>query len=236
MKLKEIPKNERPRERLIKYGAENLSNEDLISIILGTGTKDINVRELSIKILNQIKSLNDLSNLTVKELTSIKGIGEAKAINLLAAIELGKRVNNLVIDNKISLNNSEKVNKYFSNLIVKSKQEELLVILVNNMKKMIDYKIMFKGTDTSSLVSIKEILNYAITNHASGIIIMHNHPSGNPEPSNADKLLTNKLLASSNIVEIPLLDHIITCGKSNNRFLGLNQVRTLIGLKFSLCL
>ena len=122
MKLKEIPKNERPRERLIKYGAENLSNEDLISIILGTGTKDINVRELSIKILNQIKSLNDLSNLTVKELTSIKGIGEAKAINLLAAIELGKRVNNLVIDNKISLNNSEKVNKYFSNLIVKSKQ------------------------------------------------------------------------------------------------------------------
>ena len=134
MKLKEIPKNERPRERLIKYGAENLANEDLISIILGTGTKDINVRELSIKILNQIKSLNDLSNLTVKELTSIKGIGEAKAINLLAAIELGKRVNNLVIDNKISLNNSEKVNKYFSNLIVKSKQEELLVILVNNMK------------------------------------------------------------------------------------------------------
>ena len=192
MKLKEIPKNERPRERLIKYGAENLANEDLISIILGTGTKDINVRELSIKILNQIKSLNDLSNLTVKELTSIKGIGEAKAINLLAAIELGKRVNNLVIDNKISLNNSEKVNKYFSNLIVKSKQEELLVILVNNMKKMIDYKIMFKGTDTSSLVSIKEILNYAITNHASGIIIMHNHPSGNPEPSNADKILTNK--------------------------------------------
>ena len=140
MKLKEIPKNERPRERLIKYGAENLANEDLISIILGTGTKDINVRELSIKILNQIKSLNDLSNLTVKELTSIKGIGEAKAINLLAAIELGKRVNNLVIDNKISLNNSEKVNKYFSNLIVKSKQEELLVILVNHMKKMIDYK------------------------------------------------------------------------------------------------
>ena len=219
MKLKEIPKNERPRERLIKYGAENLANEDLISIILGTGTKDINVRELSIKILNQIKSLNDLSNLTVKELTSIKGIGEAKAINLLAAVELGKRVNNLVIDNKISLNNSEKVNKYFSNLIVKSKQEELLVILVNNMKKMIDYKIMFKGTDTSSLVSIKEILNYAITNHASGIIIMHNHPSGNPEPSNADKLLTNKLLASSNIVEIPLLDHIITCGKSYYSFL-----------------
>ena len=219
MKLKEIPKNERPRERLIKYGAENLSNEDLISIILGTGTKDINVRELSIKILNQIKSLNDLSNLTVKELTSIKGIGEAKAINLLAAIELGKRVNNLVIDNKISLNNSEKVNKYFSNLIVKSKQEELLVILVNNIKKMIDYKIMFKGTDTSSLVSIKEILNYAITNHASGIIIMHNHPSGNPEPSNADKLLTNKLLASSNIVEVPLSDHIITCGKSYYSFL-----------------
>ena len=207
MKLKEIPKNERPRERLIKYGAENLSNEDLISIILGTGTKDINVRELSIKILN------DLNNLTVKELTSIKGIGEAKAINLLAAIELGKRVNNLVIDNKISLNNSEKVNKYFSNLIVKSKQEELLVILVNNMKKMIDYKIMFKGTDTSSLVSIKEILNYAIANHASGIIIMHNHPSGVIVPSNADIELTRNMGLSGQMLGINVVDHIITNGK-----------------------
>ena len=213
MKLKEIPKNERPRERLIKYGAENLSNEDLISIILGTGTKDINVRELSIKILNQIKSLNDLSSLSIKELTSIKGIGEAKAINLIAAIELGKRVDNLIIDNKISLNNSEKVNKYFSNLIVKSKQEELLVILVNNLKKMIDYKIMFKGTDNSSLVSIKEILNYAITNHASGIIIMHNHPSGNLNPSKEDIRVTKELIEIGSKLNIPLIDHIIVSDK-----------------------
>lgn len=214
MKLKEIPKNERPREKLLRYGVNNLSNEDLISIILGTGTKNINVRELSINILNKIKSLNDLNSLSIKELTSIKGIGEVKAINLIASIELGKRVNNLIIENKILLNNSKIVNKYFSNLIVNSKQEELLVILVNRAKKMIDYKIMFKGTDSSSLVSIKEILNYAIVNRASGIIIMHNHPAGSLTPSSADNELTTRLADAAKLIDIPLLDHIITCGKS----------------------
>lgn len=214
MKIKELPKNERPREKLLRYGVSNLSNEDLISIILGTGTKNINVRELSINILNKIKSLNDLNSLSIKELTSVKGIGEVKAINLVAAIELGKRVNNLIIENKILLNNSKLVNRYFSNLIVDSKQEELLVILVNRAKKMIDYKIMFKGTDSSSLVSIKEILNYAIVNRASGIIIMHNHPSGTLMPSSADNELTARLSEAAKLIEIPLLDHIITCGKS----------------------
>lgn len=214
MKIKELPKNERPREKLLRYGVSNLSNEDLISIILGTGTKNINVRELSINILNKIKSLNDLNSLSIKELTSVKGIGEVKAINLVAAIELGKRVNNLIIENKILLNNSKLVNRYFSNLIVDSKQEELLVILVNRAKKMIDYKIMFKGTDSSSLVSIKEILNYAIVNRASGIIIMHNHPSGTLMPSSADNDLTARLSEAAKLIEIPLLDHIITCGKS----------------------
>lgn len=214
MKIKELPKNERPREKLLRYGVSNLSNEDLISIILGTGTKNINVRELSINILNKIKSLNDLNSLPIKELTSIKGIGEVKAINLVAALELGKRVNNLIIENKILLNNSKLVNKYFSNLIVNSKQEELLVILVNRAKRMIDYKIMFKGTDSSSLVGVKEILNYAIVNRASGIIIMHNHPSGTLTPSSADNDLTARLSEAAKLIDIPLLDHIITCGKS----------------------
>ena len=214
MTIKDIPKSERPRERLLKYGVDNLSNEDLISIILGTGTKNLNVRELSINVLKEIKNLNDLSDLNVQELTRIKGIGIVKAINLVAAIELGKRVCNLTIENKLSLKNSTLVNKYFSNLIASLKQENLLVILVNNAKKLIDYKIMFKGTDMASLVSIKEILNYALKLRASGIIIMHNHPSGNLSPSDADKILTNKLIVAANTVEIPLLDHIITSGKS----------------------
>lgn len=219
MKIKEIPISERPRERLIKYGVENLSNEDLLSIILQTGTKNINVKELSLKVLSQLKSINDLSDINLKTLTSIKGIGQVKAINLLASIELGKRVQNLPIDNKITLNTSQKVNKYFNHIICKSKQEELLVILLNNAKKLISYKTMFKGTDNKALISIKEILNYAILERASGIIIMHNHPSGSPNPSNQDINLTNNLIETSNLLGIPLLDHIITCGNYYYSFL-----------------
>lgn len=219
MKLKEYPKEELPRERLIKYGVSNLSNEDLISIILNTGTKDFNVKEISKEILRKIKNINNLNDLGISELTSVNGVGKAKAINILAAIELGKRVSNLVINEKILVNESAKVNKYFSNQICNEKQENLLVILVNNAKRLIGYKKMFVGTDNASLVSIKEILNYAIRERASGIIIMHNHPSGNLTPSNADNELTTNLSNASKLIGIPLLDHIITAGSKYYSYL-----------------
>lgn len=219
MKIKDIPVNERPRERLIKYGVDNLSNEDLLSIILQTGTKNLSVKELSLQILSKIKSLNELNNISLKELSSIKGIGKVKAINLIAAIELGKRVNSMEIEDKILLNNSELINKYFSHMICKSKQEELLVVLLNNAKKLIGYKRMFKGADTSTIISIKEILNYAIMERACGIVIMHNHPSGNPNPSSQDIVLTNNLIKSAELIGIPLLDHIVTCGNKFYSFL-----------------
>ena len=142
-----------------------------------------------------------------------------KAINIIAAIELGKRVSNLVINEKILVNESAKVNKYFSNQISNEKQENLLVILVNNSKRLIGYKKMFVGTDNASLVSIKEILNYAIRERASGIIIMHNHPSGNLIPSNADNELTSNLSNACKLVGIPLLDHIITAGANYYSYL-----------------
>lgn len=166
-----------------------------------------------------MNSYNDIHDLTLNDLISIKGIGNVKAINILASIELGKRLNTTLIKENLKINNSNIVFKYFSTLIDKSKQEQLLVILVNNQKRLIDYKIMFKGTDTASLVSIKEILNYAIRQRANGIIIMHNHPSGNITPSLADQELTNKLIDSSKLIEIPLLDHIITNGINYYSFL-----------------
>lgn len=219
MKIKDIPVNERPRERFLRYGVENLSNEDLLSIILQTGTKNLSVRDLSLEVLSRVKNLNDLNSISFGELSSIKGIGKVKAINLISAIELGKRVNNMQIEDKILLNNSKLINKYFGPVICKSKQEELLVILLNNGKRLIGYKRMFKGADTSTVISIKEILNYAIMERACGIVIMHNHPSGNPKPSNQDIDLTNKLIESSNLMGIPLLDHIVTCGSRFYSFL-----------------
>jgi DNA repair protein RadC len=213
MKLRELPQEEKPRERLLKYGANNLSNEDLIAILLRCGTKNINVKELSNQILMKIKTIDDLNTLGFNELKDIKGMGNVKIITLLAAIELGKRVSNKTIKENITLNNTNKVNTYFSHLI-NDYQEHLLVILLDNKRRLISYKIMYTGTDDETLASPKEIFNYAIKERASAIIIMHNHPSGIVTPSDNDKYLTNSLITTGKIVGIPLLDHIITSGSN----------------------
>ena len=128
MRIKDLPVSEKPRERLIKYGASNLSNEDLISIILRTGTKSENVKVISNKILSKIKTINDLSHLSIKELTSINGVGSIKAVTLLAALELVKSIKQ-EFDNKTIINNTKTVHKYFAHLIGDKKQEEMLIIL-----------------------------------------------------------------------------------------------------------
>ncbi len=218
MKLKELPKEEMPRERLLKYGASNLSNNDLISILIRTGSKESNVKELSNKILSKIKNINSLNDLTINELVNIKGVGSTKAITILAAIELGKRVSNITYEDKVLLSNTDLVNKYFSPIIASEKQENLLVILLDNKNRLISFKNMFKGTNTSSLVSIKEIFNYAIKERADKIILMHNHPSGIITPSKEDIILTNSISSSSKIIGIPLIDHLITNGKEYHSF------------------
>ncbi len=218
MKIADLPNSEKPRERLLKYGASYLSNEDLIAIILRNGVKDQNVKILSSQVLTKIKSIDKLSDLSISQLSQIKGIGKIKAITLLAAIELGKRVANQDINEGILINNTDLVHKYFSPLIGNKKQEEVLVILLNHKKRLLAYQIMYKGTNSSSLVSAKEMFNYAIKENADAIIIMHNHPSKMIEPSKEDYDLTNTLIETGKIIGIPLLDHLITNGKEYYSF------------------
>ncbi len=218
MRIKDLPENEKPRERLVKYGVDNISNEDLISIILGSGVKNNNVKKISSKILSKIKSINELNDLSINELTTINGVGHIKAVTLLAALELGKRVDNKEFTNKTLLNSTSLVHKYFSNLIGNKKQEKMLVILVDNKKRLINYKIMYKGTSNASLASPKEIFNYAVRENAEGIIIMHNHPSGIIIPSKADIELTNNLITSGKMIGIQIVDHLITNGSEYYSF------------------
>ena len=218
MKLKDLPNEEKPRERLIKYGVSNISNEDLISILIRTGSKNINVKELSNKILSKINSINSLNELSIRELTEIKGVGRTKALTILAAIELGKRVVSTSIEENVDLKNSKLIHDYFSSLIAKDNQENLLVILLDSKRKLISYQIMYKGTSKESVVSPREIFNYAVKERASAIVIMHNHPSGIVNPSKADIELTNKLIMSGSIIGIPLIDHLITNGKDYYSF------------------
>lgn len=213
MKIKDLPNNEKPRERMMLYGAENLSNADLISIVLSSGTKDMSVKEISDNVLKTIGNINNLSNIGIRELSKIRGIGEVKAITLLAAIELGKRVTNKEISLNMKLNNSSIVHEHFKTLFKNLKQEKFIAIYLDNKKRLISYKTLFIGTLNQSIVHPREIYNEAIKLNACTIICIHNHPSMILEPSKEDIDFTEKLIKTGNIIGIPLIDHIITNGE-----------------------
>lgn len=215
IKIKEIPKGERPRERLIKYGVSNLSNEDLLAILLKTGTKDKSAKDLANSLLIKIGSIKSLEDMNYHSLSKIKGIGEAKACTILTAIELGKRINEDINSlHDIQVNSSEVVYKYFNNLFRHKKQEYFYAVYLDNKKKVINTKLLFIGTLNYSIVHPREVFKEALKLSASSIICIHNHPSGNIEPSKDDIELTNRLVGVGNMMGIPVVDHlIIGCNK-----------------------
>ena len=224
MKLKELPTTELPRERLINVGETNLTNEELLSIILRTGTKDMNVKEVSTNILKSINNINDLNNITLSELSDIKGVGLVKAVTLKASIELGKRVSNIEIINNMKLDNSDTVHNTFKRLFIGLNQEKLLAIYLDNKKRLIDYRFISLGTLDQTLFHPRDIIYNAIKVNASAIIVIHNHPSMDIKPSEADISITNTLYNSCNIVGIPLLDHLITNTKTYYSFFKENNL------------
>lgn len=224
MKLKELPSNELPRERLINNGVENLTNEELLSIIIRTGTKNMNVKEVSNNILASVNNINELNNIDLYELSKIKGVGMVKAVTLKASIELGKRVSNIEISNLMKLNNADIIHDTFKSLFIGLKQERLLAIYLDNKKRLINYKIITIGTKDQTLFHPRDIIYNAIKCNASGIIIMHNHPSLDITPSKADIEMTNTLIESCNIVGIPLIDHLITNTKDYYSFFKENSL------------
>lgn len=224
MKLKELPSNELPRERLINNGVENLTNEELLSIIIRTGTKNMNVKEVSNNILASVNNINELNNIDLYELSKIKGVGMVKAVTLKASIELGKRVSNIEISNLMKLNNADIIHDTFKSLFIGLKQERLLAIYLDNKKRLINYKIITIGTKDQTLFHPRDIIYNAIKCNASGIIIIHNHPSLDITPSKADIEMTNTLIESCNIVGIPLIDHLITNTKDYYSFFKENNL------------
>lgn len=218
MLIKDLPECEKPRERMLEYGVENLSNVDLLSIILRNGVKDISVKEVAINILNNIESINDLSSLGVRELSNIRGVGPVKAITLLASIELGKRVSIKEAKANMSLSNKEKIHEVFKKFFINENQEKFIAIFLDNKKCLINYKILFIGTNNASIAHPREVFMEAIKANASAVVVMHNHPSGNVLPSEEDKNITEKLIQSGHMLGIPLLDHIITNGEEYYSF------------------
>lgn len=216
--IKEIPKEERPRERLKELGVDKLSNEELLAITINSGHKDLSAKELSLKIL---KEINDLNNISYEKLVSIKGVGEAKACSILAAIELGKRLNtNIKTIKGLKITSPKVLYDYYLPKLKHLKQEHFIVIYINKKQEIITDKTLFIGSNNKSIVDPKEIFKYAYELNASYIICIHNHPSGNVLPSNDDLITTKVIKEASNLLNIPLIDHIII-GK--NKYYSLNE-------------
>ncbi len=216
-RIKDIPENERPRERLKEVGVSNITDKELLSIILKTGIKNKNVSDLSIEILNRY-SLSDLKDLSLNELKNIKGIGEVKAIELLASIELGKRIF-LKKDIKLKkLDNPEAIWKSSRYILADKKQEYFYCYYFNNKQELIERKLIFMGTINSSITHTREIFKEAYRLSASSIVCIHNHPSNDVTPSHADIEFSKKLFATGKIQGIPVTDHIIVGDNSYYSF------------------
>ena len=208
--FKNIPESDKPRERLYQYGSENLSDEELISIILKTGTKGMSVKEVSLKLLENVGDIRKLKDIGINTLMGINGIGRVKAIEIKAAIELGRRI--YIENNKLSgviLNNSLKIYEYFKDLVGNKKQEYFYTVYVDTKGRYIDKKCLFVGTMNNSIVHPREIFKEAYLLSANGIICIHNHPSGDPTPSKEDVMITKKIKEIGMIHGIRLVDHLI---------------------------
>lgn len=218
VKIKDMAEDEKPRERLLNVGKENLSNEELISIILKTGTKGYSVKTLSSLIMSEYKSIENLQNATVNKLLQIKGIGKVKAIELIAALELGKRVYRNQKSKKVNFGNTNNVYNFFKNIVDGEKQELFFAAYLDTKNNLISYKMLFKGTINTSCVHPREIFKHAFLESAYSIIVVHNHPSGDTTPSKLDMEFTSHLFEIGNIVGIPLLDHIIVSNEGYYSF------------------
>ena len=210
MNLKRLPDEEKPRERLLKYGKENMSNEELIEIILKSGTRYKGIKEISHNILSSVNNINELKNMNISTLSKIDGMSKIKAIELIAAIELGRRVyDNNRYEEMVKFTNPKTIINYFHSEYKDAKQEMFYVVYLDNQKNYIDKKLLFKGTVNYSFVHPREVFKEAYLLSASYIVCIHNHPSGNSLPSKNDIELTKRIKEIGVLHGIMLIDHII---------------------------
>lgn len=219
--IKDIPIDDRPRERLIKFGPEALSNAELLAIILRVGTKSESAIAMANRIISSSKEgLKFLSTATIEELSDIKGIGEAKAAQIKASLELGKRLKSFRASTKVKINSPEDVAEIVMEDMRYLRKEHLRVLFLNTKNIVSDVKDLSIGSLNSSVVHPREIFSEAIRKSSSSIIICHNHPSGDPTPSQEDIAITKRLLEVGKLVGIDLLDHVII---GDGKFVSLKE-------------
>lgn len=220
LKIKDLPESERPRERLFRYGSEMLSNVELLAILLGSGSKRENIMSLSSRIIHNNGGLNGIMESTLEDLININGIGKAKAAKLLAVVELSKRFRSFRDGDSYKICNSKDAAMLVMKEMKLLKQENLMVIMLNTKNVVISVKRVFIGSLNSSIVHPREVFNDAIKKSSASIIICHNHPSGDPSPSNEDIKVTYRLKECGELLGIQLIDHLII---GNGKYISLKE-------------
>src|SRR5690625_2000996 len=218
--IKDVPKEDRPRERLLNFGSNHLSNQELLAIILGSGTKEESVMDLSNRLLMHFEGIKLLANATIEELTAIKGIGPAKGVSILAAIELGNRMKQYRSNEKYIIRSPEDGADYVMEEMRNLNQEHFVVLFLNTKNQIIHHQTIFIGSLNASIVHPREVYREAVKRSSASIICVHNHPSGDPTPSKEDILVTKRLVESGKMMGIDVLDHLII---GNRRFVSLKE-------------
>ena len=212
--IRDMPEGERPRERLAQYGADTRSNAELIAILLRTGMKGESVVNMSNRLLSQFNGLERMGKASLPELCSLNGISEAKASQLLAAFELGRRLTSLSTDGRSTINSPRDVYNLLGADMRYRDQEHLRVLLVSTNSEVLGVHEIYKGTVNSAAVRVAEVLRPAIRENCPSIIVVHNHPSGDPSPSGPDVMITRQMKQAAEMMDIELLDHIVIGGRT----------------------
>ncbi len=218
--IQQLPEEERPRERLVRAGAESLSSAELIAIILGSGSKTKPVLQLAHEIVHRFGGLRELAEATLSELLEIKGVGWAKAIQLKAAFNLGMRASKQVIHPKYCIEHPVHAYHLLKDELEHEKRELFVAIFQDTKGCVICHEVISIGSLSQTLVHPREVFYPAIRHKAASLIVAHNHPSGDPTPSPQDLELTKTLVEASRVMNIPLNDHVII---GQQRYISLRQ-------------
>ena len=220
--MKDLPTSERPREKLMNHGAEALSNAELLAILLRTGTQEESVMRLAERILIEAgeDGLGGLAHSSIESLMKRKGVGEAKAITIAAALELGKRVAIGNSKKRVIIRSSDDIANYTMPRLRYCDREHFYAILLNTKNHVIASPLISIGTLSESLVHPRELFKEAINHSSSSIILVHNHPSGDPSPSREDIMMTRRIIEGGRLLDIQILDHVII---GDNTYISLRE-------------
>jgi DNA repair protein RadC len=217
--IKQWAEDDRPREKMVLKGRAALSDAELLAILIANGNKENSALDLAKQVLNLTQNkLNELGKLSHKDFQKIKGIGAAKAITIMAALELGRRRKDEAQQAQIFIKSSKDIYHYLAPYLSDLPHEEFWIILLNRANKIIAHKKLSEGGVTGTVVDLRILFKHAIEHLACSVVLCHNHPSGNINPSEQDKVLTKKIYESGKLMEVQLLDHVIFTDKDYYSF------------------